>query len=67
MLTMYRGHTIALTAGHLWSAEIRQSLSGDMLPTMSTSLLVEGPDICKDRARDLVDLYLLGYVTPDSA
>jgi hypothetical protein len=53
----HRGHEITLVGGVGWSASICDPARMG-LPTSASSSMVEGPDCCLSRARDLIDLYL---------
>jgi len=54
----YRGHIIRLIEGRSWSAELVELKSGALLPTTVTATADEGIDVCAERARELIDLYL---------
>ncbi|HHY51147.1 MAG TPA: hypothetical protein GYA10_15550 [Alphaproteobacteria bacterium] len=56
----YRGHLIRLVEGALWSAELIDLRTGTLLPTSASATPSEGLEVCAERARDLVDLYLEG-------
>lgn len=60
MLEDYRGHIICLIEGPVWRAELIERASGTVLPTMATATRAEGPAVCGQRGRALVDLYIEG-------
>jgi hypothetical protein len=54
----YRGHLIRLIETDRWSAELVELRSGALLPTTVSATADEGEEICAERARCLIDLYL---------
>jgi hypothetical protein len=55
----YRGHEIRITRAETWSAELVELDTGALLPTKVTAPAIEELIVCVERARCLVDLYLL--------
>lgn len=58
MLVFYRGHVITLLVDQTISAEITEQNTSAPLPTKVTASLKEGEDICVERAKALIDVYL---------
>ena len=51
--------------GKLWRAVLVERDTGATLPTMVTASMDEGVEVCAERARDLIDLYLEAEVMVD--
>jgi hypothetical protein len=58
MLTLYRGHWIMIFFGQRWLCEITERASAEILPTRTSADVSEGPIICIERAKRLIDVYL---------
>ena len=58
MLAYYRGHVIVLLKDELFTAEITEQVTASPLPTRVSATEQEGPEVCLERAKALVDLYL---------
>jgi hypothetical protein len=56
-VTEYRGYQLALRRDGEWITSISRA-DGNGIATTATSSLAEGPDICFERAREIVDTYL---------
>jgi hypothetical protein len=61
----YRGHHIRLIEGECWRAELVELDSGALLPTTVTASPSEGVEVCAERARALIDLYLRAQARVD--
>jgi hypothetical protein len=60
MLTYYRGHVIVLLSDEMLTAEITELSTRTPLPTKASARQEEGPVICVERAKVIVDLYIAG-------
>lgn len=60
MLTYYRGHAIVLLQDVVLTAEITECATAVPLPTKVTASRLEGPAMCIERAKALVDIYIDG-------
>ena len=58
MLAFYRGHGIVFSADAELTAEITEQSTSAPLPTKASATLHEGHDVCLERAKALIDLYL---------
>lgn len=58
MISHYRNHLIELAGEDEFAAEITDLEAGQLLPIKVTASKKEGPDVCLERARELVDVYL---------
>ncbi|NGP18906.1 hypothetical protein [Devosia aurantiaca] len=59
MLAFYRGHVIVFLGDSELSAEIMEQSSSAPLPTKVSATLEKGEAVCLERAKALIDLYLL--------
>ncbi len=55
MLILYRGHWITLLVDQDFTAELTEARSGEPLPIKVSAHRSEGPHMCLDRARALID------------
>ena len=65
MNDLYRGHEIVMLNGSPRSAVIIEHDTGIPLPTKVTALPEESEGACLRRARQLVDIYLVGREEAD--
>lgn len=67
MITLYRGHWIILLQDDCFSAEMTEIRSRAPLPTRVRAELGEGPEVCLERARHLIDVYLASIAAMSGA
>ena len=60
VLSLYRHVWIVILNDDRYVAELTEFLTGESLPTSASSSLSEGPEVCLNRARAVVDLYRAG-------
>ncbi len=58
LLAYYRGHVIVLLKDKLFTAEITERGTAAPFPTKVSATEEEGEQVCLERAKALVDLYL---------
>lgn len=58
MLALYRGHWIVLLSDDQLTAEISVLETREVLPTKVSATKEEGAEMCRQRARELIDVYL---------